>query len=54
MKVPLSWLSKHVLLPTKISNEAIAEAFVKVGFEVESVVVQGTDLTGPIKVGKVV
>ena len=54
MKVPLSWLSKHVALPAKISHEAIAEAFVKVGFEVESVVVQGTDLTGPVKVGKVV
>jgi phenylalanyl-tRNA synthetase beta chain len=54
MKVPLSWLSKHVALPAKISNEAIAEAFVKVGFEVESVVVQGTDLKGPVKVGKVI
>ena len=53
MKIPLSWLSKHVSLPAKISNEAIAEAFIKVGFEVESVIVQGADLTGPVKVGKV-
>ena len=54
MKIPLSWLREHVMLPAKISNESIAEAFIKVGFEVENILVQGTDLSGPIKVGKVI
>jgi phenylalanyl-tRNA synthetase beta chain len=34
MKIPLSWLSEYVSLPVKITSEEIAEAFVKVGFEV--------------------
>ena len=54
MKIPLSWLREHVVMPAKITNEAISDAFVKVGFEVESISVQGADLSGPIKVGKVV
>ena len=53
MKIPLSWLKEFVALPTKISYEEIAAAFVKVGFEVEEISLQGSDLTGPLKVGKV-
>ncbi len=53
MKIPLSWLSEFVELPSKISNEEIEAAFVKVGFEVESISVQGADLKGPLKVAKV-
>jgi phenylalanyl-tRNA synthetase beta chain len=53
MKIPLSWLKEFVALPTKISHDDIAAAFVKVGFEVEEISLQGSDLTGPIKVGKV-
>ena len=43
MKIPLSWLSEYVTLPAKISSEEIAEAFVKVGFEVEGIDEQGKD-----------
>ena len=53
MKVPLSWLSEYVALPAKITSEKIAQAFVKVGFEVESIEEQGKDLKGPLLVGKV-
>ncbi|CAB4653126.1 unannotated protein [freshwater metagenome] len=54
MKIPLSWLREYVAIPNKISNNDLAEAFVKVGFEVESIQVQGADLTGPLRVGKVI
>lgn len=53
MKIPLSWLSEYVTLPAKITSEEIAQAFVKVGFEVESIEEQGKDLKGPLLVGKV-
>ena len=53
MKIPLSWLSEYVSLPVKITSEEIAEAFVKVGFEVEGIDEQGKDLKGPLVVGKV-
>ena len=54
MKIPLSWLKEYVVIPNKISNVDIAAAFIKVGFEVEDIQEQGQDLTGPLKVGKVV
>jgi len=54
MKIPLSWLREFVSIPTKITIEEITDAFVKVGFEVEDVSYQGSDLSGPLTVGKVV
>ncbi len=53
MKVPLSWLSEYVELPVHLSLPDIEEAFVTVGFEVEGVEEQGSDLSGPLVVGKV-
>ena len=53
MKIPLSWLKEHVAIPTKITPEQIAQAFVRVGFEVENIEYQGKDLKGPLLVGKV-
>ena len=35
MKIPLSWLREYVTIPAKLTAEQIAQAFVKVGFEVE-------------------
>ena len=54
MKVPLSWLKEYVSLTSKHTNEVIEDALIKVGFEVESVTVQGEDLKGPLIVAKVV
>ena len=54
MKVPLSWLSEFAAIPSGASPAQIEEAFVAVGFEVESVEIQGSDLTGPLVVGQVI
>ena len=53
MRAPRSWLSEYVELPKNISDQQIADALVRVGFEVEEVIVQGADLKGPLVVGKV-
>ena len=53
MKIPLSWLKEYVTLPAKITSEQISQAFVKVGFEIESIEEQGAVLKGPLVVGKV-
>lgn len=53
MRVPKSWLGEFVEIPVEISDQQIADALVRVGFEVEEIVVQGRDLTGPLVVGKV-
>ena len=53
MKIPLSWLKEFITLPAKITSEQISQAFVKVGFEIESIEEQGADLKGPLVVGKV-
>ncbi len=54
MRAPRSWISEFVNLPASISDEDIAAALVRVGFEVEEVIQQGNDLTGPLVVGEVV
>ena len=53
MKIPLSWLAEHISLDAKISNEDIEAAFVRVGFEVEEVSIQGADIKGPLLVAEV-
>lgn len=53
MKAPLSWIREFVNLPSDLTVEELAEAFVSVGFEVEGVEEPGKDLTGPLVVGKV-
>ena len=53
MKIPLSWLREFAELPVKCTPELIESAFVKVGFEVEEIVIQGADLTGPLVVARV-
>ncbi len=53
MRAPKSWISEYVNLPVNISDQEIADALVRVGFEVEEIIVQGADLTGPLVVGKV-
>lgn len=53
MKAPLSWLEDLVELPEGLSPEDIAQAFVNVGFEVESIDREGLELKGPLVVGRV-
>lgn len=53
MKAPLSWIEDLVDLPEGLSPDDIAQAFVNVGFEVESIDSEGLDLKGPLVVGRV-
>ncbi len=53
MRAPLSWLKEFVAIPESVGAQVIADAFIRVGFEVEEIVYQGRDLTGPLVIGKV-
>ena len=53
MKLPLSWIREYVPVPLDISMEELESAFVKVGFEIESIEIQGSDLSGPLIVAEV-
>jgi phenylalanyl-tRNA synthetase beta chain len=53
MRAPLSWIKEFVDIPPKITAQEISDALVRVGFEVEEIITQGNDLTGPLKFAKV-
>ncbi len=53
MRAPLSWIKEFVEIPTTVSADQISDALIRVGFEVEEIITQGSDLTGPLKFGKV-
>ena len=53
MRAPLSWIKELVDIPSKISPQEIADSLIRVGFEVEDVIEQGFDLTGPLVIGEV-
>jgi phenylalanyl-tRNA synthetase beta chain len=53
MRAPLSWIKEFVDIPSKISPQKIADSLIRVGFEVEDVIEQGSDLTGPLVIGEV-
>ncbi len=53
MRAPLSWLKEFAAIPSSLSPEAIAEAFIRVGFEVEEIIYQGRNLTGSLVIGEV-
>ncbi len=55
MRVPVSWLSEHVALPEGLDApgpDELAEAFVRIGLEVEAVHRLGP-VTGPLLIGRV-
>ena len=53
MRAPLSWIKEFVDIPASISAEQISDALIRVGFEVEEIITQGADLTGPLVFAKV-
>jgi phenylalanyl-tRNA synthetase beta chain len=53
VRAPLSWIKEFVEIPKQTTPEQIAEALIRVGFEVEEIIKQGSDLTGPLKFAKV-
>ena len=54
MRAPRSWLKEFAAIPASLSSDEIAEAFTRVGFEVEEIIETGADLTGPLVIGEVV
>src|SRR4051794_20601790 len=52
MRAPLSWLRDHADLPRAPARE-VAARLVALGFEVESVVPAGADVSGPLVIGRV-
>lgn len=54
MRAPLSWLKDFVEIPSSISADQISDGLIRVGFEVEDIIYQGADLTGPLKFAKVI
>ena len=53
MRAPLSWLREFAAIPEDVTAEQIGDAFVRVGFEVEEIEHQGSEIVGPLVVGKV-
>jgi phenylalanyl-tRNA synthetase beta chain len=51
--VPLSWLAEYVDLPAGSSSRDVSAGLIRIGQEVEGVEETGTDLTGPLVVGRV-
>ena len=54
MRVPLSWIREYADIPLTMTAEEIGEALVRVGFEVEEIEHQGSEVTGPLVVGRIV
>ncbi|RCW39589.1 phenylalanyl-tRNA synthetase beta subunit [Halopolyspora algeriensis] len=52
MRIPVSWLAEHLELAEDTSAETLAEAFVRIGLEVEEVTHLST-VRGPLVVGRV-
>ncbi|SDQ33971.1 phenylalanine--tRNA ligase subunit beta [Actinopolyspora saharensis] len=52
MRIPVSWLAEHLELSEETSAETLADAFVRIGMEVEEVT-HLTPITGPLVVGRV-
>jgi len=53
MRAPLSWIKEFVAIPDSVTPEQISDGLIRVGFEVEEIVKQGADLTGPLVFAKV-
>jgi phenylalanyl-tRNA synthetase beta chain len=53
MRAPLSWVKEFVEIPDSVTPEEISDGLVRVGFEVEEIIRQGSDLTGPLVFAKV-
>ncbi|AUS77682.1 phenylalanine--tRNA ligase subunit beta [Actinoalloteichus sp. AHMU CJ021] len=52
MRIPVSWLAQHLELPEDTTPEQLADAFVRVGLEVEDVT-SLEPVTGPLVIGRV-
>jgi phenylalanyl-tRNA synthetase beta chain len=53
MRAPLSWIKEFVEIPAAVTAEQISDGLIRVGFEVEEIIQQGADLSGPLKFAQV-
>ncbi len=53
MRAPMSWIRQYVDVPADQSGRDVADRLIAAGLEVETVDVQGADVTGPLVVGRV-
>ncbi|MGI3783954.1 MAG: phenylalanine--tRNA ligase subunit beta, partial [Janthinobacterium lividum] len=53
MRAPVSWLREHAALPADLTGRQLSDALVRAGLEVEAVDEVGTDVQGPVVVGRV-
>ena len=54
MRAPLSWIKEFVEIPESTTVDQISDGLIRVGFEVEEIIKQGADLTGPLTFAKVI
>ena len=52
MRVPVSWLTEHLELAEEVTPQDLADAFVRIGIEVDDLHELGP-VTGPLVVGRV-
>ena len=53
MRAPLGWLAEHVELPEGLTGRELGEVLIRAGLEVERVEEVGSEITGPVVVGRV-
>ena len=53
MRAPLGWLRDYVELPREMTGRALSEVLIRAGLEVENVDQAGSELSGPIVVGRI-
>jgi phenylalanyl-tRNA synthetase beta chain len=53
MRAPLGWLREYAALPDDLEARRLGDALIRAGLEVETVDRVGTDVTGPLLIGKV-
>src|SRR4051794_9147623 len=53
MKAPVSWIREYVDLPAGVSTEDLAHRLTALGLKLESIHRAGSDITGPLVVGRV-
>jgi phenylalanyl-tRNA synthetase beta chain len=54
MRAPLGWLREYAAVPEDVDGRTLADALIRAGLEVETVDRAGSDVTGPLVVGRVV
>lgn len=53
MRAPMSWIRQYVDVPADQSGRDVSDRLIAAGLEVETVDVQGADVSGPLVVGRV-